>query len=104
MVRESAREIERIYDMYFIYTHPSFSIHPFIHHLFPKGVGMKEGPFLRSPEHNKKQLTKFTTYYIKQQFCHFLRSSVLLQQVVVFGVVPWHATFTSRAATTTMNF
>ena len=37
MVRESAREIERIYDMYSIYTHLPFSIHPFIHHLFPKG-------------------------------------------------------------------
>ena len=36
MVRESAREIKRIYDMYFIYAHPSFSIHPFMHHLFPK--------------------------------------------------------------------
>ena len=39
MVRERTREIERIYDMYFIYTHPS--IHPFIHHLFPKGCRNK---------------------------------------------------------------
>ena len=36
MVKESAREIERIHDMYFIYTHPLISIHPSIHHIFPK--------------------------------------------------------------------
>ena len=36
MVKESAREIERIHDMYFIYSQPLISIHPFIYHLFPK--------------------------------------------------------------------
>ena len=30
------REGERIYAMYLIYTHPPISLHPFIHHLFPK--------------------------------------------------------------------
>ena len=36
MAKESAREIKRIHDMHFIYTHPLISMHPFIHHLFPK--------------------------------------------------------------------
>ena len=47
MVKESAREIERIHDMYFIYTHPLISIHPFIH----------------LPKYITKQREKSTTYF-----------------------------------------
>ena len=36
LTNNGLRESERIYDMYFIYTHPPISLHPFIHHLFPK--------------------------------------------------------------------
>ena len=36
LTNNGQRESERIYDMYFIYTHPPISRHPFIPHLFPK--------------------------------------------------------------------
>ena len=92
MVKESARGIERIHDMYFIYTHPLISIHPFIHHLFPKEC-RNEGRtilimifflcvLLKSRIFNVKHPIRITTFHqFYKFFLHFLIQLLMLKML-----------------------
>ena len=82
MVKESAREIERVHDVYFIYTHLLISIHPFIHHLFPKECRNEGRTILKDRIFNVKHPIRIIAFHqFYKFFLYFLIQLLMLKML-----------------------